>query len=79
MFNFFGKWIKSLLVRLDMALLEYLYGLHIRVRYLHDSAYKKGGWYKSYTDKHYTYKIHKTVFFGFLFSVVLYEVFKLLV
>lgn len=72
---------KSLLFRVGRIiafgraqLLAGFYSVHVRIRKLHDNTYKKGGWYKGYSDKPYTSKIHKATLWAFVFSFFFFTV-----
>jgi len=71
--NLFKKvkaWFLSgkIFLQLRIWLLYVLYKIHLKIRYLHDRTYSKGGWYKSYSDRRYTSTVHRTVMTAFIAS-----------
>lgn len=66
--------IGSGVARLRLKFLEGLYSSHLRVRYLHDKTYAKGGSYKNWSDKSYSAAVHRAVLVGFVISFLIFSV-----
>lgn len=61
---------------IQIRFFEFLYRFHIKIRYLHDKVYAKGGLYKRYTDNPESYFIHRAVFIAYVLSLFLYTLVK---
>lgn len=55
-------------------LLDGFYSVHVRIRKLHDNTYKRGGWYKKYSDVPYTSHVHKATLWAFVFSFFFFTI-----
>src|SRR3990170_5218589 len=65
--------IGSRLTRARVKFLEWQYGLHLRVRFLHDSTYEKVRWYKQWNDKKYSSAVHKATLVAFIVSFAVFS------
>lgn len=55
-----------------MFYMETMYKLHLRVRYAHDVLYEKNRFYKNYSDKPWSSKVHKATVWAFIVSFTVF-------
>lgn len=64
---------KSIFLIIRLEYYELLYFAHLRVRYLHDTAYQKNDAYKKVNDYKYTRTIRRATIFGFILSFLFFQ------
>jgi hypothetical protein len=72
------KTLESQISQTRASFMEGFYAVHVRVRYLHDAAYQRGGVYKRWTDTPYSHAVHRAVILSFFISFVIFSTIHLL-